>query len=108
MAIIMVIMVIFTQINHRIYAIYIVVLLQKLLFFTVNFQNFSGGLRPPIPPPGAPPLDPAGGFAPRPPSLAPPVVGGASPPEPPTRALQMKFFSSDMKNFIFYRHDFSW
>ena len=39
----------------------------KLLQFP---KKKSGGLRPPNPPPGAPPLDPAGGCAPRPPQFA--------------------------------------
>ena len=41
-------------------------LVPKLLFLRVKSKKFSGGLRPPSPPPGALPLNPAGGCAPRP------------------------------------------
>ena len=40
--------------------------MQKLLLVPNKTQKISGGLRPPNPRPGAPPLDPAGGCAPRP------------------------------------------
>ena len=43
----------------------------KFFIFISISRNFSGGLRPPSPRQGAPPLDPAGGCAPRPlPQLA--------------------------------------
>ena len=42
------------------------ILLLKTCLTIAIFSKFSGGLRPPSPPPGAPPLDPAGGCAPRP------------------------------------------
>ena len=60
-------------------------LVPKLLFLHVKFEKFSGGLRPPSPPPGALPLDPAGGCAPRPllqlarRRVAPPRLHGTQP-----------------------------
>ena len=53
------------------------------------FQKISGGLRPPSPPPGALPLDPAGGCAPRP---LPQLTRRRSAP-PPSRNAQLARFA---------------